>query len=141
MQIYIYQNVQTSNNLSKCEYMNNKSNSEEFKPLGELEQLILLAILQSDNHAYGMQIADVFLEKLSREISLGSLYTTLSRMEKKGLVESELGESSAQRGGRAKKYFIVSALGKKTLKYSVSLIQKLSHNLSLNEINHMGTSV
>ncbi|MEM0910622.1 MAG: PadR family transcriptional regulator, partial [Pseudomonadota bacterium] len=78
--------------------------SKDLKFIGEFEQLILLAILHVKNRSYGIEISSTLDEKCGREVSLGALYTTLSRMEAKGLVTSEMGEASAQRGGKAKKY-------------------------------------
>ena len=68
--------------------------------LGEFEQMVLLSIMRLDNHAYGLAIGDELEAVAGRKPSSGSLYTTLDRMEKKGLVESLAGESSQERGGR-----------------------------------------
>lgn len=99
------------------------------KNLGEFEQLILLAILRIDNKSYGTQISDTIEQFGKRDTNFGALYTTLSRLENKGLVISELGEATAKRGGRAKKYFSVTAIGQSAVKRSVSAIINMSKGL------------
>lgn len=109
------------------------------KYLGEFEQLILLAILNVNNRAYGTEIATTILEKGQREVTLGALYTSLTRLQTKGLVASEMGEATAERGGRAKKYFTVTAQGQSAIKRSLSLIKNMSKSLNLNKT--MGDSI
>lgn len=109
------------------------------KYLGEFEQLILLAILNINNRAYGTEIATTILEKGQREVTLGALYTSLTRLQTKGLVSSEMGEATAERGGRAKKYFTVTAQGQSAIKRSLSLIKNMSKSLKLNKT--MGDSI
>ena len=104
------------------------------KYLGELEQLILLAILRTDNKSYGIEISDIILEHGKRDVSLGSLYITLNRMEKKGLVSSCVGEATAQRGGRAKKYFSVTAEGQYSIQKSISLFKNMTQGLSFFDV-------
>lgn len=86
--------------------------------LGEFEQLILLALMQNGGKTWGSQIRATLAEKIARDTSIGALYATLERLEKKGFVQSELGEPTAQRGGRAKRYFEVTAKGKSVLSQS-----------------------
>ena len=92
------------------------SNREKF--LGEFEQFLLLAILKLDNEAYGAKIRQLLADVIDRDVSIGALYTTLDRLEIKGLVESRLGEATPERGGRAKKFFHVSAQGQSAIKRS-----------------------
>jgi|SRR5579883_3229893 DNA-binding PadR family transcriptional regulator len=79
--------------------------------LGEFEQIVLLAILRLGDNAYGVTIAGEISECTRREPAPGALYTTLDRLEDKGLVTSRLGDPTPQRGGRAKRYFALSAMG------------------------------
>ena len=81
--------------------------------MGEFEQFVLLAILKLRDDAYGTTIRQTLVESIDRDVTVGALYTTLERLEKKGLVESKMGEATQERGGRAKKYFTVSAEGKR----------------------------
>lgn len=80
-------------------------------PLGEFEQIVLLAILRAGESAYGVTIRAEIVACTNREPAPGALYTTLDRMEEKGLVTSRLGDPTPQRGGRAKRYFAVTAAG------------------------------
>jgi PadR family transcriptional regulator PadR len=79
--------------------------------LGEFEQVVLLAILRLGDNAYGVTIGAEITECTRREPAPGALYTTLDRLEDKGLVTSRLGDPTPQRGGRAKRYFAVNAKG------------------------------
>ena len=67
--------------------------------LGEFETLVLLAILQLKDNAYGIEILRVLNEDAGRDVSFGAVYSSLRRMQKKGFVESELGDSAPVRGG------------------------------------------
>ena|SRR6185295_19919323 len=76
--------------------------------IGEFEELVLLAILRQGERTYGVTILQALEEATGRSITIGSLYTTLSRLEEKGLVESWVGEPTAERGGRAKRHYKVN---------------------------------
>lgn len=108
--------------------------TKQDKNLGEFEQIILLAILRQNNKSYGAQISDTIETFGNRSINFGALYTTLSRLEKKGLVSSQIGEATAVRGGRAKKYFTVSAEGQKAVKNSVNTLLSMVDGLDLSSI-------
>lgn len=101
------------------------------QPLGEFEQIVLLAILRLADNAYGVTIADEISNCTGREPSRGALYTTLDRMEAKGLVRSSLGGVSPQRGGRAKRYFSVTKAGRSAVISAQSAYQRLLNGLSL----------
>lgn len=75
--------------------------------IGEFEELVLLAILNQGDKAYGVTIRQALEDATDRSVTIGSLYTTLSRLEEKGLVESWVGEPTAERGGRAKRHYKV----------------------------------
>ena len=79
--------------------------------LGEFEQVVLLAILRLETDAYGVTIRSEIAKCTGREPAPGALYTTLDRMEEKGVVRSWLGEATPQRGGRAKRYFALTKAG------------------------------
>ncbi|HKW96358.1 MAG TPA: helix-turn-helix transcriptional regulator [Bryobacteraceae bacterium] len=78
---------------------------------GEFELLVMLALMRLGENAYGVPICREIEEHGRREVVVGSVYATLERLEKKGFVSSELGEPTAERGGRAKKYFRVTSRG------------------------------
>ena len=79
--------------------------------LGEFEQIVLLAILRLGDNAYGVTIGTEINACTRREPTPGALYTTLDRLEDKGLVTSRMGDPTPQRGGRAKRYFVLNSKG------------------------------
>ena len=81
------------------------------KFLGEFEQMIIAAALRLGAEAYGVSIIDAITEKTGREVGSGALSTTLDRMERKGLVRSELGDPSPGRGMRARRYVSITPAG------------------------------
>jgi DNA-binding PadR family transcriptional regulator len=74
-------------------------------PLGEFEHIVLLAILRLGDNAYAVPIGGEIQKHTGREISRGSIYITLDRLEKKGYLRSWLGDPTPERGGRAKRYY------------------------------------
>lgn len=100
--------------------------------LGEFEQLILLAILQSvetDEGAYTVPIGRLISEKTGRDVARGALHTSLDRLESKGLVTSKLGEPLAVRGGRSRRYFTVTPAGVAALRDARAALVNLSTGL------------
>jgi DNA-binding PadR family transcriptional regulator len=79
--------------------------------LGEFEQIVLLAVLRLGDTAYAVTVRREIAARTDRRPTPGALYTTLDRLEEKGLVVSRLGDPTPQRGGRAKRHFKVSAKG------------------------------
>ena len=99
--------------------------------LGELEQLILLAILRLRDDAYGVTIRAELAERAGRTVAPGALYTTLERLEIKGLIVSRMSDPTPQRGGRAKRHVTVTAEGMEALTRSVQAYQGLLDGLKL----------
>lgn len=93
--------------------------------IGEFEELVLLAILNQGSNAYGVPIRQALEEATNRSVSIGSLYTTLSRLEEKGLVQSRVGAPSPERGGRAKRYYEVKSSGKLALRETHAARERL----------------
>lgn len=79
--------------------------------LGEVEQLVLLAILRLGDGAYGVPIAEEILERTGREVSRAAVYIALRRLKQKGLVSSWLADPEPVQGGKAKRYFRVEPAG------------------------------
>ena len=104
--------------------------NDKEKFLGEFEQVLLLSVLKLGNDAYGTSIRELLANTIGRDITIGALYTTLERLEKKGMVSSKMGEATAERGGRAKKYFEVSAKGQHALRRSKQALTTLWEGLS-----------
>lgn len=78
---------------------------------GELEQLLLLAVLRLGEKAHGPALRKELRNRAGRRVGPGTLYPTLDRLERKGLLRSRLGEPSATRGGRAKRHFTLTDAG------------------------------
>jgi PadR family transcriptional regulator, regulatory protein PadR len=77
----------------------------ENDPLFELEQLVLLAILRLGDQAYGIRIIDELATLTHLRVSRPSVYTTLARLQRKGMLSSELGDPIPERGGRARRFY------------------------------------
>jgi PadR family transcriptional regulator PadR len=73
--------------------------------LGEFELVVLLALIRLGDNAYGVPVAQEIEKRCGRQAALGSVYAALERLEEKGLAISSLGDPTAERGGRAKRYF------------------------------------
>ncbi len=81
------------------------------KSLGELEHLLLLAVMRLDGEAYGVTLRREIEARTGRPVSLGSIYPTMDRLEEQGLVESESSGPFRARGGRSRRYFKLTAEG------------------------------
>lgn len=86
--------------------------------LGEFEEIVILTIGILYNEAYGVSIKKEIESRLSRNVSMGALHTALVRLEDKGYIKSFAGEATEERAGRPRKYFQITALGKKAMAYS-----------------------
>jgi DNA-binding PadR family transcriptional regulator len=87
--------------------------------LGEFEEVILLLVGILGEDAYAFRISDEFESQTGRAVSIGATHSTLDRLETKGFLKSEMGKSTAERGGRSKRIFTITALGKRVLKDSM----------------------
>ena len=83
--------------------------------LGELEELILLIVALLNKEAYGVSIAEELRKQAGREITISAIHAVLHRLEEKGFVKSRMGGASAERGGRRKRLFSVTAYGRNAL--------------------------
>jgi PadR family transcriptional regulator PadR len=97
--------------------------------LGNFELMVLLAVLRVGEDAYGVPIARELEDKISREVLLGSVYAALERLEAKGLVASSLGDPTPERGGRAKRYFTVTAKGLREVRETQRTLVRLWRGL------------
>src|SRR5947207_6903248 len=93
--------------------------------LGGFELLVLLALIRLGEDAYGVPISEAIEESSGKEVALGSVYITLDRLEAKGLVSSRLGEPTAERGGRAKTYFKITAKGLREVRQARRTLMQL----------------
>lgn len=83
--------------------------------LGDLEELVLLAVLRLGEDAYGASVRDELEALAGRSVSISTIYVTLMRLEEKGLARSWMGEPSGERGGKAKRHFQVRPEGVEAL--------------------------
>lgn len=89
--------------------------------LGEFEELVLLTVAAQHDQAYGVSIHEFLTEETKKKINVSAIHVALKRLEKKGFVDSRFGGITEERGGRRKKFYIVTALGKKVLDASHNL--------------------
>jgi PadR family transcriptional regulator PadR len=93
--------------------------------LGEFEEIVILTIGVLYQEAYGVAIKNEIETRLSRPVSMGAMHTALIRLEDKGYIRSSDGEGTDQRMGRPRKYYQITALGKKAMEHSKSTRDEL----------------
>ena len=99
--------------------------------LGELEQLVLLAVLRVGRDAYGVPVHDEIQSRAGRDLTLGTIYKTLARLEEKGLVLSHIGEPTAERGGRRTRCYVVTAAGRRSLTATFKVLRRMATGLDV----------
>jgi PadR family transcriptional regulator PadR len=99
--------------------------------LGEFEHVVLLAVLRSDEQAYGVTVRREIEACTTREVSIGAVYATLDRLEGKGYVQSRSGDPTPERGGRSKRFFRVTAQGVSAISRTRRALRSLSEGLEL----------
>ncbi len=99
--------------------------------LGELEQVVMLAILRVEDGAYGVAIAREIAQRTGRELTLATIYKTLARLEEKGLVASRAGEPTPVRGGRRKRYYALTTAGRAELRAGLRALRRMTHGLAV----------
>ena len=97
--------------------------------LTDFELMIMLAILRVREDAYGVPIAREIERTAGRTVTLGAVYLALDRLEKNGLVTSELGDATPERGGRAKKFFRVTTTGLRAVRNTRRAFTALSKGI------------
>ena len=93
--------------------------------LGEFEEVVMLTVGILYKDAYGVSIKKEIENRLSRNVSVGALQTALKRLEQKGYLKSRDGEATQERAGRPKRYFHITAFGKKAMEYTKSTRNEL----------------
>jgi len=99
-------------------------------PLGDFEQLVLLALVRLGDTAYGVGIHAEIVERAGRDVSVAAVYKTLERLEDKGFAASSLGESTAERGGRRKKFFRIQPAGRRALRHAIAALRRMGDGLT-----------
>lgn len=108
--------------------------------LGEFEEIVLLTVGVLYNEAYGIAIKREIEEQIDRKVSVGAMQSALRRMEKKGYLDSRIGEVTSKRGGRPKRYFTITAQGAKALEYSRDIRMKLWNRIPKIALNNWSIS-
>jgi DNA-binding PadR family transcriptional regulator len=101
------------------------------RSIGGFELAILLCVDALGDDAYGVAVRGAVSKRLGRDCAIGAVYTTLQRLEKKGLVESWMSEPTPRRGGRAKRHFALTAAGHRALRQARSTAQRLWSGVGL----------
>jgi PadR family transcriptional regulator len=95
------------------------------RDISNFELMILLALIRLGDDAYGVPISLEIEKRTRRDVALGSVYSALERLEKKGLVGSRLGEATPERGGKAKRFFHVTGKGLRDVRETQRALEKL----------------
>jgi DNA-binding PadR family transcriptional regulator len=106
--------------------------------LGSFEQLILFSVLQLKDEAYGVSVRENIEERTGRTVSIGAIYTTLGRLEERGLVRSRT-EAPQGRTGRPRKYYALSPEGARELRESYASIKSMAGGLT-SELDRLAES-
>jgi PadR family transcriptional regulator PadR len=99
--------------------------------LGEFEHIIVLALLRLEDRAYGVTVRQEIEFRIQREVSIGAVYATLDRLERKGYVKSRLGDPTPERGGRSKRFFRVTTKGVTAVNRTQRALQTMTKGLEL----------
>jgi DNA-binding PadR family transcriptional regulator len=97
--------------------------------LSNFEMMVMLVLIRLGDEAYGVPISKEITKQSGRDVPVGSVYATLERLEEKGLVKSEVGEPTPERGGRAKRYFAVTGQGLRMVRETQRTLVKLWNGL------------
>ena len=99
--------------------------------LGSFEQLVLAALVRLGADGYGMSVREEIEERTGRDLAIGAVYATLDRMETKGYVRSRIGESTAERGGKARRYYKMLPKGEAVLRDALRQLNSMVAGLNL----------
>ena len=97
--------------------------------LGEFEQLVMLTVLRLGDDAYGAAVRQELQERAGRDVSPGAVFTTLERLEERGLVASRYGDPTPERGGRRKRYYRLRQDGRRALAHSLQTLRRVAEGL------------
>jgi PadR family transcriptional regulator PadR len=99
--------------------------------LGEFEHVVILALLRLSDDAYGVTVRQEIEKRTGRDVSIGAIYATLERLQEKGYVRSRLGDPTPERGGRAKRFFRVTAKGIAAVNRTQSALRNMMEGVDL----------
>ena len=101
--------------------------------LGEFEQVVLLTVARLEGDGYGVTIRQEIEERAGREVTIGAVYATLSRLEEKGLTASREGEAEPRRGGRARRHYHIEPAGVRALRASRGMMDRMWDGVDFGE--------
>ncbi len=93
--------------------------------LGEFEQIVLLAVLRLGKNAYGVTVWEEIEKRTGRSVMIGAVYATLDRLEAKRYISSKVGDPTPERGGKAKRFFKITAQGSAALERSRKILANM----------------
>ncbi len=99
--------------------------------LGQLEQDVLLAVYRLEDNAYTLTVQRMLKDRARRSVALGAIYTTLSRLEKQGLLQSQIGGATKARKGRPKRLYKLTGAGADTLNNAFERQRRLWNGISV----------
>lgn len=102
--------------------------------LGEFEEVVLLTAAVLSEGAYGVAITDELDRQTGRSVSISAVHAALHRLQEKGMLSSRLGDATAERGGRRKRLFTVTALGSRALHDIRAVREQLWNSISPNAL-------
>jgi DNA-binding PadR family transcriptional regulator len=105
--------------------------SEKSSTLGELEVLVLLAVLRCEGNAYGITVRDEIRHRANRPLALGTIYKTLMRLEVKGYLDSSTSAPEPKRGGRRRKLYRATGRGRTVLEHSMKTLTRMAQGLKV----------
>ena len=100
-------------------------------PVAEFELRVLLAVMQSGVNAYAVRVHQELEARTKRRVAMGAVYVTLERLVRKGWLASRLGDPSPERGGKAKRFYTVTAQGKGALRSEIRAMHRLWKGLDV----------
>src|SRR6478752_237806 len=98
--------------------------------IGEFELYVMLALVHLGDEAYGVTIRREIEGRTGRTVAIGAVYATLARLEEKGLVRFRISDPQPVQGGRARKYFTLTAAGARALRHSTTMLARMMAGLS-----------
>ena len=117
--------------LDVCRFTLYCMDNEQPRLSREFEHIVLLALMRLGDRAYGVSVRQEIAACIDRDVSVGAIYATLDRLEAKGYVTSSMGEPTAKRGGRPKRFFRVTAKGMSALDRARRALLSMSKGLKL----------
>ena len=118
-----------SNHLRRVDFLVIVEEMRAPKYMGNLELMLMLTLVRLDGDGYGVSISREIKDTAGYEIALGTIYAVLERLERSGMVSTSLGEPTPERGGRAKRYFRVTAKGLREVSRARRALTRLSRGL------------